>query len=377
MTAKETAIEDSGGGRASRGGLVTGLRAMFAVLRNRVFARLYVAQTTHLLGDALVWVAVALLAFELAGESAAAVLGIALTMRVSAFVLLSPFAGVLADRISRKAMMVGALSARMVVLLLLSGAGEVWQVYLLMFMLNSLTAFFTPTYQATIPAVTNGDSEYRRAVALSGATFELLGVLGPGMAGALAVAAGGRSLFWVAGATLVLAALLILSIRTRLDGAHANAAVNRRALGTSDLSIGTLRLWRDPLTRYGLSLELVASIAGAWILVNTVVLVKSGLALADLHYGWVMAAFGAGATLAALVIGTVESRLPRTAFLTFGALLISVAVLPANFVGLLPLAALWLLAGAGSNWVNLPMLTIIADRTPPELQGRVFGAHFA
>lgn len=358
--------------------MIKGLSATFAALGNRVFARLYLAQTSNLLGDALVWVAIALLAFELAEGRAAAVLGIALTMRVAAFVLLSPFAGALADRMNRKVLLVGALIARMAVLLLLAGISEVWQLYLLMFLLNALTAFFTPTYQATIPVVTGGGAEYRRAVSLSGATFEMLGVLGPGLAGVLGAWIGGRSLFWIAGATLVLAALLVLSVRARLDGRPPEEEdAPRPAWGLADLSIGSLRLWRDPLMRYGLLLDLAASIAGAWILVNSVVLVKSGLGLGDLHYGWVMAAFGAGATVAALAFGALEGRMARTSFITFGTLLIALAILPADFVPLLPLAALWLLAGAGSNWVNLPMLTIVADRTPAELQGRVFGAHFA
>jgi MFS transporter, NRE family, putaive nickel resistance protein len=350
------------------------LRSTFDILSNRVFARLYLAQTTHLLGDALVWVAVALMAFELAGEGAAAVLGLALTMRVAAFVVLAPAVGALADRVSRKALMVGALLARMVILLLLARITEVWHVYALMFVLNAMTAFFTPTYQATVAAVTARGVEYRRAVSLSGATFELLGVLGPGMAGALALVIGGRSLFTLAGALFIVAALLIVTIRARLD---ASTSTTRRAVAWDDLTTGTRRLWRDPLSRYGLALELVASVAGAWILVNSVVLVKAGLGLGDAHYGWVMAAFGAGATLAALSLGLFGGRVPRARLMAIGAVAISVAVLPANAVGILPLAALWLLAGAGTNWVNLPMLTVLADRTPDHLQGRVYGAHFA
>jgi MFS transporter, NRE family, putaive nickel resistance protein len=350
------------------------LRSTFDILSNRVFARLYLAQTTHLLGDALVWVAVALMAFELAGDGAAAVLGLALTMRVAAFVVLAPAVGALADRVSRKALMVGALLARMVILLLLARVTEVWHVYALMFALNAMTAFFTPTYQATVAAVTARGLEYRRAVSLSGATFELLGVLGPGMAGALALILGGRSLFTMAGALFIVAALLIVTIRARLDAA---TPASRRSIAWDDLTTGTRRLWSDPLSRYGLALELVASVAGAWILVNSVVLVKAGLGLGDAHYGWVMAAFGAGATLAALSLGALGGRIPRTRLMALGAVAISVAVVPANAVGILPLAALWLLAGAGTNWVNLPMLTVLADRTPDHLQGRVYGAHFA
>ena len=92
--------------------------------------------------------------------------------------------------------------ARVGVLLFLSSATEAWQLYVGMLAMNALTAFFTPTYQASVPAVTTR-AEYPRAIALSGATLELLGVLGPGVAGGLAVAFGGRSLFWVAGVTAV------------------------------------------------------------------------------------------------------------------------------------------------------------------------------
>jgi MFS transporter, NRE family, putaive nickel resistance protein len=42
-----------------------------------------------------------------------------------------------------------------------------------------------------------------------------------------------------------------------------------------------------------------------------------------------------------------------------------------------PLLALWLVVGAGQNWVNLPTQALIADRTPTDAQGRVYGAHFA
>ena len=362
--------------------LVHGLGATVGALRNPAFARLYGAQLIHLLGDALVWVAIAVLAYDLAGPRAAAVLGIALTLRVAAFVVLSPIAGVVADRFSRKAIMVVALTLRMGVLAYLAAATQEWQLYVGMLAMNALTAFFTPTYQASVPAVTTR-AEYPKAIALSGATFEMLGVLGPGVAGGLAVAFGGRALFWVAGATAILAALLILSLRRRLDGGAEDAPAAAEAEpvavegGWRELTAGTRRLWRDPVARYGLSLELVASVAGAWILVNSVVLVKGGLALGDLHYGWLMAVFGAGATAAALALGALEGRWARTRFMLVGAAAISVAVLPANLVGFGALLPLWLLAGVGTNWVNLPMLTLLAERTPAKLQGRVYGAHFA
>jgi MFS transporter, NRE family, putaive nickel resistance protein len=112
-------------------------------------------------------------------------------------------------------------------------------------------------------------------------------------------------------------------------------------------------------------------------LVNTVGYVQGTLQLGKVEYGWAMAAFGIGATLASVVFGNFNQRFQRTTFIVIGALLITVALLPANYVSLAPLLLLWLIAGAGQSLVNLPTQTLIADRTPTELQGRVYGAHFA
>lgn len=345
---------------------------LFQPLRNPRFAQLYAAQTVSLLGDALTWVAFALLAFELAGERSGVILGTALTLRVTAFVLLSPLAGALADRINRKFLMVAADVARVVVLFLLPFVTEVWQVYVLMFLLNSFTAFFTPTFQASIPLVT-GKDEYPRAISLSGATNEFFGMLGPAIAGAIAALIGGRSLFWLDGFTFLLSALLILTLRTSLQATEKADS----SFSWQDVTEGSKRLWQDAPMRYALLLELVAAISGAWILVNTVGFVKGQLNLGDVQYGWVMAAFGIGATLAALATGIFEKRLTRTTFVLIGALITSLAILPTNLLTLAPLMVLWFVAGAGQNWVNLPTQTLIADRTSEAFQGRVYGAHFA
>ncbi len=354
---------------------MSGIFAPFRSLRNPCFARLYISQATSLLGDALTWVGLALLSFELAGSSSSVILGAALTLRVTAFVILSPLAGALADRMDRKLILVGSDFGRMVVIGLMPFVTQAWQIYALMFTLNSLTAFFTPTYQATIPLVT-GQDEYGQAISLSGATFELLGVLGPGIAGGVASLIGARSIFFVDAATFLISALLILTLPRSLNAAR-DASESSSATTWHDVRDGTTRLWSDAPMRYALLLELVASVAGALVLVNTVGLVRGNLGLRDLEYGLAMAAFGVGATLAALAVGAFERRVPRTRFLLVGAFITTLAVIPANLAPFAPLLALWLVVGAGQNWVNLPTQALIADRTLIDAQGRVYGAHFA
>ncbi len=349
-------------------------------LNNSTFARLYAAQTISLFGDALTWLGLALLAFELAGKDSAVVLSVALTLRVIAFVILSPIAGAIADRLDRKIILVTTHIARMLIVGIMPFVNAVWQIYIIVFALNVFNAFFTPTYQATIPLVT-GKSEYASAIALSAATYQLLGVLGPGIAGSVSAWIGARQVFFLDAITFLIAAVLIFTLPTqlRVDPNENLEEPTKGVIGKiiADVKEGTTRLFADSLIRYALLLQFVASIAGAQILVNTVGYVQGNLQLSSIEYGWIMAAFGIGATIAAVIVGEIGKKWERTVLVLLGAVLITSAILPANYVGLVPLILLWAIAGIGQVFVNLPTQTLIADRTPANLQGRVYGAHFA
>lgn len=345
---------------------------MVGALGNPRFARLYAAQTISQIGDALTWVGLALLAAQLAGpKEAPAVLAVALTLRVTAFVLLSPLAGVLADRVNRRTVLVICDFGRMLALGAMFFVTQVWQVYVLMFLLNALSAFFTPTNQATIPLVM-GREDARPAFALSSATTELLGIVGPGLAGLLAAWLGTRTLFAVDALSFLLSGLLILT----LPALRANSEPVERSTFT-DVQDGTGRLWRDPPIRFALLMELVAAVAGAMILTVTVSRIEGGLGLGETQFGWVMAAYGLGAAVASIAVSKAGNHIPLTRFIAIGALLTSLAILPGNLLPLGGIMGFWLLAGVGQNWVNLPTETLLAERTEETAQGRVYGAHFA
>jgi MFS transporter, NRE family, putaive nickel resistance protein len=345
-------------------------------LENPIFARLYLAQTINLVGDSLTWLGLALLAFELAGAQAGTVLAVALTLRVTAFVVLSPIAGSIADRFDRKRLMIVTHLARMVIVCLLPFVTQIWQIYAIVLSLNVFYAFFAPTYTATIPLVTTA-AERSQAIALSSATYQLLGVLGPGLAGSIAAFVGIRQVFFLDGITFLMATILIVMLPGELlANQHQQTArtVNRTL---EDIRMGTVCLFADPPIRYALMLQLVAAIAGAEILVNTVGYVQGVLHFGKIEYGWVMAAFGIGATLASVGLGNFQRRLSPMLWTSIGAVLITLALLPANFANLGGLLVLWAIAGVGQTLVNVPTQTLIADRVAVEVQGRVYGAHFA
>ena len=72
---------------------------MLAVFRVRAYRKLFTAQVVALLGTGLLTVALGLLAFDLAGDRAGAVLGTALTIKMAAYVFVAPIMAALVERL--------------------------------------------------------------------------------------------------------------------------------------------------------------------------------------------------------------------------------------------------------------------------------------
>jgi MFS transporter, NRE family, putaive nickel resistance protein len=363
---------------------------MFESLRNPTFARLYTAQAISLLGDALTWLGLALLAIELAGDRAPVILATALTLRIIAFIICAPIVGIIADKFvgvaspleNRKLILVGTHLVRMVLVGLLPFVHEIWQLYSIVVFVNIFHACFTPTYQATIPLVTE-PQEYASAMALASVTYQTLSIIGPGLAGAVAGWLGARTIFWLDSGSFFLAALVMLTIdspRARLSQRPLTIDANKVNIKTSyfsRLTIGTRLLFGDRFLRYALSLQLVGAIIGGQILVNTVSYVRGDLNLGDREYGWVMMAFGAGMVVAALIVAATQKYLARYWLMFGGAILMIIVMLLAHQPSFIGLIILWFGAGIGKNAIDLPTQIAIGERIPKQQQGQVYAAHFA
>jgi NRE family putative nickel resistance protein-like MFS transporter len=348
----------------------------FQALKNKVFAKLYMAQTISLMGDAFTWVGLALLAYQLDKERSAIILATALTLRVAAFIIFSPFAGVLADKVDRKKILYITHFIRMAIIGCLPFITEVWHIYVLVFLLNVFNAFFTPTYRAIIPQVIEG-KYYREAVGLSTATYQLLGILGPALAGIVAVWLGAREIFFVDAVSFIVAAVFILSIPKQELQKGVSAEARQEDNTWGNVIKGIRLLFGNKILRFALSIEFVSAIAGAMILVNTISHIKNGLHLADKYYGLVMAAFGIGAALAAILAGSLDKSKTRNISLISGAFLLGITICIANFVTYGILLTLWIFAGLGQSLAEMPSETLIAENISSENQGKVFGSHFA
>ncbi|WP_237216018.1 MFS transporter, partial [Falsiroseomonas oryziterrae] len=269
---------------------------MFSPLGHPTYRRLLAAQILSLIGTGLATVALGLLAFDLAGAEAGAVLGTALAIKMVCYVAIAPVAGGFAHVLPRRALLVGLDLLRAAIVLVLPFVTEVWQVYLLIAVLQSASAAFTPTFQATIPDILTDEAEYTRALSLSRLAYDTEALASPLLAAALLLVIGFHWLFAGTALGFVASALLVRSVMLPTpQPAEAEGWCARVTRG--------LRLYlAAPPLRGLLALNLAVAAAGAMVLVNTVVLVRRDLGLGDDAVAVALAAYGLGSMAAALVV---------------------------------------------------------------------------
>lgn len=327
---------------------------MLAALSNPIFRRLFAAQAVALIGTGLATVALGLLAYDLAGDSAGAVLGTALAIKMVAYVTLAPLAAALAVRLPRRAFLVALDLIRAVVVCALPFVDQVWQVYLLIFLLQAASAGFTPAFQATIPEVLPAEKDYTEALSLMRLAEDLEQIASPLIAAALLTVVSFPVLFAGTVAGFVLSAALVGT--SRLPARAPVAAEPFLASATRGLRIYAA----TPRLRGLLALEAAVAATGAMVYVNTVVLVETRLDLGAPQVALAFAGFGAGSIVAALLLPRILERLEDRPVMLAGAglMILSVALLPL-ISGLTGLIALWSLAGFGFSLTQTPIGRIL------------------
>lgn len=363
---------------------------MWAVLSNRIYRQLFAAQIIALIGTGLLTVALGLLAYDLAGADAGVVLGTALAIKMLAYVSLAPIAAALAEIVPRRAMLIGLDLARAAVALALPFVTEIWQIYILIFLLQAASAGFTPTFQATIPDVLPDEADYTNALSLSRLAYDLESLISPMLAAALLTVVSFHALFAGTVIGFIGSAALVLSVRLPAApvAASADAGAPRRR-GFGDRMTRGVRLYlATPRLRGLLALNMVVAAAGAMVIVNTVVIVQAGpglgLGLGQTQVALALAAFGAGSMLAALVLPGLLGRTTDRAVMLAGAVLL-VGVMAAGGIGLrqtgaqglIVLMLLWALAGVGYSVVQTPSGRLLRRSSHPEDRPAIFAAQFA
>ena len=364
---------------------------MLAVLANRVYGRLFSAQIIALIGTGLLTVALGLLAYDLAGDRAGAVLGTALAIKMVAYVTVAPIVGAFSAQLPRRAFLIAMDLVRAAIALLLPFVTEIWQVYVLIFLLQSASAAFTPTFQATIPDVLPREEDYTRALSLSRLAYDLESIVSPMLAAALLTVIGFHWLFAGTVVGFLVSAALVLSVALPVSPAK------RRDGGIYDRTTRGMRIYlATPRLRGLLALNMAAAAGGAMVIVNTVVFVKGRLGLGDGQVAVALACFGGGSMIAALTLPRLLERFPDRRVMFSAAIYLGcVLAIAAAFLGAVGgidappstmvasaavwpgLLLTWLLIGLGYSAVQTPSGRLLRRSAHAEDRPAVFAAQFA
>src|SRR5919204_4952751 len=283
-------------------------------------------------------------------------LGLLTALQFAPIMVLTLFAGVIADRFPKRGLMfaiqtISTVQATAMAVLTLSGVIQLWHVYVVAFILGIVSAFDFPTRQSFVSELVSRD-ELQSAIGLNSSVFNGARILGPGLGGVI-IAAWGVGWCFAFNAVSFLAVLVALAL-IDVDSLYATRRSPRAALWTQ-LADGLRYAARQPRLSFPLVLLFFIGTFGYNFGVVLPLLARQALGLDSVGFGSLNAAMGVGALISAL--GVVARLMPTdggvlAAGSIFSVLLLLVAFIPWYLVVLLVLLVLGVANVTYSTMVN-------------------------
>ena len=304
----------------------------------------------------------------LTDESAVA-LGVVTALQFGPALLLGQLAGIAADRLPQRALLMAtqALSgvwALLLGVLVVTGSAELWSVYVLAGLLGTTSAFDGPV-RLTFVASLVGPDRLANAVALNSASFNAARLVGPGAAGLLIAAIGTGPVFLVNAATFAATCLALAALRSSEIEPLPRA---RRGRGATREALASVR--RRPDVVLVLLVVGLVSAFGLNFPMTTALMARVEFARGPAEFGLLGSVLAIGSLTGALLAARRRAptiRLVVGAAAAFGASALLAAVMPtyATFaLALVPvgMSALTVLTAANA---------LVQTTTEPALRGRV------
>ena len=275
------------------------------VLRTREFRLLFSGQAVSVLGDRMALVALAFAVLEIGGSSS----DVGLVLAAGAFPVVATVlaGGVVADRASRRAVMVVADLARVasqgvMAALLIAGVAEVWMLALVAGFTGAATGFFGPASTGLLPEVVLAE-QLQPANGLRASAVSTGEILGPVVGGLLVATAGAGWAIAIDALTFAVSAacLAMLRVPTRVAAQRSSFVTDLREGWVAFRS----RRWAWTVVVY---FAIANVLWGAWGVLGPVVADRDlGGAAA---WGAILAAVGVGALAGSLLATRVKPRRP-------------------------------------------------------------------
>ena len=353
--------------------LLVRLRA-FEALRHREYRLLWYSQVFASLGVWMDQVTRGWLIYEL--TDSALQLGLVRGIQAIPFLFLSPIAGSVADRYSRKFLVVTAQFANGFIFtataaLILFGLIQPWHVYLTAVLMACVQVFLQPSRAAMI-SDTVPPENLTNAIGLNAVVFNMARSTGPALAGLLIAVFNTGVAYGVQGLFFILATIWttqMVSGRRAAAARHAHGALGE-SFARSIVS-GWKFSWRKDEVRSSLLIVIVASLFMVPFSTLLPIFARDLLEVGAQGQGLLLTSMGIGAFGSAMIIATFGDRMPRGIMMLLGVMLYGVLVVVFSASPWFSLSMV-LMAAIGLCHVSSHALvqTVIQSYSPPEFRGR-------
>ncbi len=347
------------------------IRHLLRALRSRNYRLFVVGQGVSLVGTWMQQVAMSWLVYRLTGS--AMLLGVVGFTSLIPTILISPVAGVLADRWDRRRLLIATqslamLQAAFLALVVLTGIVQVWQIILLSLILGIVHAFDIPIRQSFVVEMVEHREDLGNAIALNSSMVNAARLIGPAIAGLL-VASVGEGVCFILNAISYLAVIMALAAMRIAPAAHRQRS---RQHILHELHEGFLYAYEfGPIKSILLLLALI-SLMGMPYSVLMPVFAKEILHGGAHTFGFLMAAAGSGALVGTLYLASRRSVLGLDRVIVMATIFFAVGIiifaLSSNFI--LSLAAL-VGAGFGAMTLVASCNTVLQTILDEDKRGRV------
>jgi len=345
---------------------------MIDVLRHKAYRHLYFSQLLSILGTGLATVALGLLAFEFSGSTAGALLGTAMAIRMAANMGVSTLASAFISRLPRRSTLVAMDGIRVCVAVMLPFVGEIWHIFVLIFILQSASAVSSPIMQATIPDIFPDERRYTRALSMTRIAYDMETVVSPLLAGLLLFVMTFHNLFFGTALGFVFSAGLIATSGLPATQIQSQSSPIARML------IGFSIYLRTPRLRGVLALGMCAAMAITMVVANTVVIVQGNMALGAQYTTLALAFFGLGSITAAFALPRLlDSYGDRMVMLSGGLLLVLGLGAGHLLTEYWHLLVIWAVLGTGFSAIQTPIGRVLTRSCDGKDRNEAFAAQFA
>lgn len=320
--------------------IVSTLRESFSPLKIRNF-RIYLGgQAISLVGTWLQMTAQSWIVWELSHSAMA--LGVTTMLGTLPTLLLGPWAGVWADRLDRRKLLIASQAGAMVLAFMLAlltqtGLVQLWHVYLLAALLGIITAIDIPTQQTFLGDL-SGIAEVRKAINLNITMLQVSRILGPALAGLIIATLGVSVAFWLNGLSfiaVIISLWLVTSNQVRKP---------RNSNFLTEFKEGVSYVITQPRLQDMIILAILVTFFAFPVIMSLLPAVVGQVLKGDAAtLSWLMMSSGAGALVGTMFVAPLTQATRRTGLVLGGII---------GWIGL------WLILFSETSWLPMSLLSL-------------------